>query len=65
MLGLLTWSHVEAYRAGQIAAQTDILTRINQENEHAGNEAERWRSEYRRCNDAGGVYDFAAGACDR
>ena len=64
-LGLLTYSHTAAYRAGRAAEQASIATRINQENDNAGNAAEKWRADLRRCSDAGGVFDFETGACDR
>lgn len=63
LLIVAAWFDGHSY--GQKAAQADILKQINQENEHAGNEAERWRSDYRRCVDAGGLYDFEAGSCDK
>ncbi|WP_166163064.1 hypothetical protein [Chelativorans oligotrophicus] len=61
----LAWSHSAAYRAGRSAEQAAFVERINQENEDAGNSAEDWRSQYRRCVDAGGLFDFETGACDR
>ena len=65
VLGLLTWSHTAAYQAGRSAEQAAFVERINQENEDAGNSAEDWRGQYRRCVDAGGVFDFETGACDQ
>lgn len=50
---------------GRALANRDILERLDRENDHAGDTAENWRDAYRRCVDAGGVYDFAAGACER
>lgn len=62
-VGFLIYSHTRAYQAGRLAEQAAFLEQINQENEDAGNEAERWRTDYRRCVDAGGVYDFETGTC--
>ena len=64
VLALLTYSHVKAYRAGRAVEQAAILDRINEENDNAGNTAEDWRAEYRRCADAGGLYDFETNTCD-
>jgi len=65
LAGLITYSHRFAYQAGRQAEQAAFLDRINKENENAGNSAEDWRGRYRRCIDAGGLFDFEAGACDR
>ena len=64
VVAALAWSHSAAYRAGRSAEQAAFVERINQENEYAGNSAEDWRSQYRRCVDAGGLFDFETGACD-
>jgi hypothetical protein len=63
VLTLLTYSHHKAYQAGRAMEQAAFLNRINQENEHAGNEAERWRADYRRCVNAGGLYQFDTSTC--
>ncbi|WP_127524668.1 hypothetical protein [Mesorhizobium sp. Z1-4] len=60
----LAWSHSKAYRAGRAVEQAAILERINEENDNAGNNAEDWRAVYRRCADAGGLYDFETNTCD-
>lgn len=60
----LGFSHWKAYSVGRAAEQAAFLERINQENDNAGNAAEDWRAEYRRCVGAGGVYDFETGTCD-
>lgn len=65
LLAALTASHTFAYRAGRSAEQAEIARHINQENENAGEAAEDWRARLRRCVDAGGVYDFETGACNR
>lgn len=65
VLGLLTYSHTVAYHAGGAAEQAAIATKINQENDNAGNAAEKWRADLRRCSDAGGVFNFEAGACEQ
>ncbi len=61
----LSLSHAAAYRAGKLAGQTSVADHINQENDNAGNTAEKWRGDLRRCLDAGGVFDFEIGACDK
>lgn len=63
--GLLVFSHVETYRAGKAVAQAAIVARLIKENTNAGNVAEDWRATLRRCNGAGGMFDFEAGSCDR
>ena len=63
--GLLGVSHWQVYRAGRTVAQAGFIQQINQENTHAGKTAEKWRADLRRCNDSGGLFDFATGACDR
>lgn len=62
-VALLTFSHRFAYQAGRQVEQAAFLDRINKENEDAGNSAEDWRAQYRRCVDAGGLFDFEAGSC--
>jgi len=47
------------------AEQAAFIQQINRENSNAGNTAEDWRAEFRRCTGAGGVYDFETGACDQ
>jgi len=64
-IGALGWSHVSAYRAGRAAEQAAFIQQINRENSNAGNTAEDWRAEFRRCTGAGGMYDFETGACDK
>lgn len=63
-LGLLTYSHVKAYKAGRAAEQAAFAERINEENENAGNNAEEWRAELRRCTLSGGVFNFETGSCE-
>lgn len=60
----LSFSHWQAYCAGRAVEQSAFSQKISQENTHAGNAAENWRADLRRCNDAGG-FDFATGACER
>lgn len=55
------WGRVD----GRAIAQAAIVERIGKENAHAGSKAEDWRGALRDCDARGGVYDFAAGACDR
>lgn len=62
-LGLLTVPHRFACQAGRRVGQAAFLERINKENENAGNSAEDRRGQYRRCVEAGGLFDFEAGAC--
>lgn len=64
-LSFLTFTHWNAYRLGRSIEQAGFIRQINQENTNAGNAAEKWRGDLRRCNDAGGLFDFANGACDR
>lgn len=61
----LAWSHSAAYRAGGVARQAAFAAKINQENDDAGKSAEKWRSDLRRCSDAGGLFDFESGTCDQ
>ncbi|MGF7005783.1 hypothetical protein [Aminobacter sp. BE322] len=61
----LTWSHVAAYRYGRSIEQARFAARITKENDNAGNAAEKWRSELRRCTAFGGLFDFETGACQR
>lgn len=61
----LTASHIWAYRSGRAVEQATIAQRIAKENEDAGNRAEDWRARLRRCVDAGGLFDFETGSCDR
>lgn len=62
---LLTFTHRFVYQAGRQVEQAAFLERINRENADAGKSAEKWRAEYRRCVDAGGLFNFEAGSCDR
>jgi len=64
-LSLLTFSHRFAYQAGRQVEQAAFLDRINKENDDAGNSAEDWRGQYRRCVDTGGLFDFETGSCHR
>ncbi|RLP27899.1 hypothetical protein [Mesorhizobium sp. YM1C-6-2] len=64
-LVLLAWSHTAAYRAGRTYEQAAFAAKITKENDNAGNAAEKWRTDLRRCSDAGGVFDFETGACER
>lgn len=50
---------------GRQIAQQAVIERIERDNQEAGHAAERWRSDLRRCHDAGGVYDFTSSACQR
>ncbi len=63
-LVLLAWSHTAAYRAGRTYEQAAFAAKITKENDNAGNAAEKWRTDLRRCSDAGGVFDFETGACE-
>ncbi|PWJ79851.1 hypothetical protein C7441_114129 [Pseudaminobacter salicylatoxidans] len=65
VIAALSFSHWQAYRAGRAVEQAVFTQQIVKENTDAANTAEKWRDALRRCNDAGGMYDFAAGACDR
>lgn len=38
-------------------------SKINQQNQEAGDEADRASSVFERCIDGGGVFDFATGQC--
>lgn len=49
---------------GRRTEQAAIANKINQDNEEAGDAAEERRARYRRCVDAGGVFNFETGACD-
>lgn len=51
------------HSAGSDAAQTDFVKRIEKENHDAGQNAEKWRDDFRKCVAAGRVYDFETGAC--
>jgi hypothetical protein len=64
-LVLLAWSHTAAYRAGRTYEQAAFAAKITKENDNAGNVAEKWRTDLRRCSDAGGVFDFETGACEQ
>ncbi len=48
---------------GRALEQAAIVQQINRENREAGDAAEKWRHDLRRCNDAGGVFSFDTGAC--
>lgn len=63
LLAVLAWSHTAAYRSGQRVGQASVIEKLNQENDNAGQDAEKWRGDLRRCNDAGGVFDFEFGTC--
>jgi len=65
VVGALTFSHRFAYQAGRSVEQASFLERINKENEDAGSSAEDWRTQYRRCVDAGRLFNFEAGTCDK
>lgn len=65
VLCLCVWALHFAYQAGRQAEQAAFLNRINLENEHAGDIAEKWRGDLRRCLDAGGLFDFETGTCDK
>lgn len=64
VVAALVFSHWQAYRAGRAVEQASFTRQIEKENTDAGNTAETWRAALRRCTDAGGLYDFAAGTCD-
>jgi len=49
---------------GRAVEQAAIVKRIEKENADAGTAAENWRAEYRRCADAGRLFDFETGACE-
>jgi hypothetical protein len=50
---------------GRQLAEKAIIERIVDQNERAGHDAELCRDLYRRCDERGGVFDFAGCACDR
>lgn len=62
--GGLVWSHSWMYSQGRRAEQLEVAKKIEKENEDAHDAAEDWRTRYRRCADAGGLFDFETGACD-
>lgn len=64
-LALLTFSHTKAYQAGRATEQAAVASRINKENDNAGNHAEDWRAALRRCNGTGGLFDYETGTCDK
>lgn len=63
LAGILAHSHWTAYSLGREIEQKRFLEQIKKENDDAGEQAERWRADYRRCVDGGGVYEFETGAC--
>lgn len=50
---------------GRAIEQSAFAEQIRKSNEEAGDAAETWRADFRRCNDAGGLFNFETGACDR
>ncbi|WP_432288751.1 hypothetical protein SLT36_30075 (plasmid) [Aminobacter sp. BA135] len=65
VIAALGWSHTAAFRYGRSTEQVRFAAEITKENDNAGRAAENWRAEFRRCADAGGVFDFERGTCDR
>lgn len=63
VVGGLIWSHTAAYRYGRSTEQARFAAQITKENDDAGNAAEKWRAELRRCTSVGGLFDFETGAC--
>lgn len=63
LIAALTWSHTAAFRYGRLTEQARFAAEITKENDNAGKAAERWRAELRRCNAAGGLFNFETGAC--
>lgn len=61
---LTTGGYVKGRMDGRAIEQAALVKQINQENTNAGNAAEKWRADFRRCVDAGRVYDFETGACN-
>ncbi len=57
----LSWLH--GYQRGAATERTAILTKIERQNNAAGNSAVSARSTYDKCIDGGGVWDFGAGKC--
>lgn len=55
------WGRVD----GRALAEAAVIQDIIDQNERAGHDAELCRDLYRRCDDRGGVFDFADCACDR
>ncbi|TIT48452.1 MAG: hypothetical protein E5W72_17980 [Mesorhizobium sp.] len=64
-LALITFSHVKAYQAGRTTEQAAIVAKLNQENDNAGNSAEKWRAALRACDAAGRLFDYEAGTCEQ
>lgn len=50
---------------GRALAETAIIKDIVDRNERAGHDAELCRDLYRRCDERGGVFDFADCACNK
>lgn len=59
------WGYLWGRADGRAIEQSAFAERIRKSNEEAGDAAETWRADFRRCNDAGGLFDFEAGSCDR
>lgn len=57
--------HAIGKSTGRAIEQAAFAKKINEENDNAGNAAEKWRADLRRCNAAGGVFDYETGSCDR
>ncbi len=58
-------SYIKGRMDGRAIEQAAVINQIKQENTNAGNNAEEWRADFRRCADAGGLYNFETGACDQ
>ncbi len=57
----LSWLH--GYQRGAASERQAILTKIERQNNAAGNSADSARGSYDKCIDGGGVWDFGAGKC--
>ncbi|WP_162230651.1 hypothetical protein [Nitratireductor soli] len=52
------------YSDGRSDGRAEMANKINQDNEEAGDAAEKRRADLRRCVGAGGVFNFETGACN-
>lgn len=57
----LGWLYIEIRKDGA----ESVITKIERLNNEAGKSADDSRSAYDRCLDAGGLWNFGAGECDR
>jgi hypothetical protein len=59
-LAVLWYGHLR-YNEGREA----VTTEVNEQNKDANDGSDAYRDAYDRCLSAGGVFDYARGACDR